>query len=136
MILIDYQALIDAALEARNFSYSPYSTFKVGAALLCSNGKIFTGCNIESAAYSETICAERVAIFKAISQGASGFSAIAIVGGISTPTSYTYPCGSCRQVLSEHCSEELKVVLYDGANIKIQTLGQLFPCSFKKGSIK
>ncbi len=136
MILADYSDLIKEALRAREHSYSPYSTFRVGCAVLCKSGKIFTGCNVENAAYGETVCAERIAIFKAISEGQRDFSAICIVGGIDAITDYTYPCGSCRQVLCEHCDKDFKIVLFDGKNAKSCTLGELFPFSFEKRSIK
>ena len=136
MNLIDYKRLINEAIEARDSSYSPYSKFRVGSAILCDNGNIYTGCNIENASYGETVCAERVAIFKAISNGENSFSAIAIVGGVNEIANFTFPCGSCRQVLCEHCSSELEVVLFDGKNIKLCTLGELFPSSFGKSSIK
>lgn len=134
--MIDYKFLIEKAIIARNASYSPYSSFKVGAAILCQDGEIFTGCNIENAAYSETICAERVAIYNAISRGKRDFCAIAIVGGKEEITDFTYPCGACRQVLSEFCIGGMKIVLFDGENIKLSTLNELFPCNFGKDSIK
>ena len=136
MILTDYKVLIDKAFQARTCSYAPYSSFRVGSALLCESGSIYTGCNIENASYGETVCAERVAIFNALSNGERNFSAIAVIGGIDTVTDYTYPCGSCRQVLSEHCTPELEVILFNGKDIKICTLGELFPSSFGKSSIK
>ena len=132
----DYKELISKAIEAREHSYSPYSKFRVGSAILCENGSIYTGCNVENASFGETVCAERIAIFKAISNGEHNFAAIAIVGGLDQITDYTYPCGSCRQVLSEHCAKELDVVLFDGENIKLCTLGELFPSSFKKDVTK
>lgn len=134
--MVNYDLLIKEAMLARGFSYSPYSHFKVGCALLCKNGKIYTGCNVENAAYSEAICAERTAIVKAVSQGDTEFSAIAIVGGIDEITDFTYPCGACRQVMSELCSEDFEIVLYNGKERKLCTLGQLFSNSFKKESIK
>lgn len=136
MILISNKELIDKALIARNASYSPYSSFKVGAAILCDDGEVFTGCNIENAAFSHTVCAERVAIFKALSQGKRRFDAIAIVGGKDEVTDFTYPCGACRQVLSEFCGADLKIVLFNGNSIKLSTLGELFPFGFDKDSIK
>jgi len=136
MILTDYKALIDKAIDARNHSYSPYSHFRVGSAVLCDSGSIYTGCNVENASYGETVCAERIAIFNAISMGERSFSAIAIVGGVNEIADYTYPCGSCRQVLCEHCPPELEIVLFNGKNIKLCTLGELFPSSFGKESIK
>ena len=135
-ILTDYKKLMDNAVKARELSYSPYSGFKVGAAVLKRDNEVFTGCNIENASYSETVCAERTAIFKAISSGKRDFVAIAIVGGKESITDYTYPCGACRQVLAEHCKSSLKIILFNGENYKICTLGQLFPSSFGKNDIK
>lgn len=94
--------LIEKAYEAQRFSYSPYSNFPVGAALLCDDGTIYTGCNIENAAYSPGNCAERTAVFKAVSEGKNNFTAIAVVGG----KGITSPCGVCRQVLREFVDEE------------------------------
>lgn len=134
--MVNYNLLIKEAQNAREYSYSPYSNFKVGCALLCKNGKIYTGCNVENASFGECICAERAAIVKAISQGDKEFSAIAIVGGIDEICDFTYPCGSCRQVMSEFCESSLEIVLFNGKEIKLCTLGQLFPNSFDKKSIK
>ena len=94
------QKLVEDALQAKNFSYSPYSKFQVGAALLCEDGTIYTGCNIENAAFGPTNCAERTAFFKAVSEGKREFSAIAIAGGRTGEeiSDYAYPCGVCRQV--------------------------------------
>ncbi|MFA5659280.1 MAG: cytidine deaminase, partial [Oscillospiraceae bacterium] len=95
--------LIELAEKAREYSYSPYSEYKVGAALLCKNGRIYTGCNIESATYSPTNCAERTAFFKAVSEGEREFQAIAVVGGkdgeAKDDKQYFFPCGVCRQVM-------------------------------------
>ena len=99
--------MIQTATEQIRFSYAPYSNFKVGASLLSENGDIFTGCNIENAAYSPTNCAERTAFFKAVSQGVRDFQAICIVGGKSgNVTEYITPCGVCRQVMMEFCNPE------------------------------
>ena len=123
--------LIALAAEAMKRSYSPYSNFKVGAALECTDGTVYTGCNIENAAYTPTNCAERTAFFKAISEGRRDFCRIAIVGGkdgvISSPTA---PCGVCRQVMREFCGDDFIILLYDGENIIETTLGELFPRSF------
>lgn len=97
--------LIEAALAAREKSYSPYSGFRVGAALLCSDGTVYTGCNIENRAYGPTNCAERTAFFKAVSEGKRSFDAIAIVGG-KDETVWCYPCGVCRQVMAEFCDAD------------------------------
>lgn len=112
VIVMDNKVLIQKALEARKMSYSPYSNFKVGAALLTKSGKIYTGCNIENAAYTPTNCAERTAFFKAISEGEKEFKSIAIVGGADeNPTEYVYPCGVCRQVMMEFCNpKEFRVI--------------------------
>lgn len=109
---MDNKILIQKALEARKMSYSPYSKFMVGAALLTKSGKIYTGCNIENAAYTPTNCAERTAFFKAVSEGEREFAAIAIVGGAGkNPTEYIYPCGVCRQVMMEFCNpKEFRVI--------------------------
>ena len=127
-----YNFLMDEAKRASAFSYSPYSRFTVGAALLCKDGSVYTGCNIENAAYSPTCCAERVAIFKAVSEGKRDFEAIAIFGaGQDGTQTLCYPCGVCRQVLFEFCGEQLDVVLGDGKDITKVKLGELLPNAFK-----
>lgn len=105
---VDTRLLIQEALLAREHAYAPYSDFAVGAALLSSNGVIYTGCNVESASYSPTNCAERTAIFKAVSEGVREFVAIAVVGGKKgiIPQDYAWPCGVCRQVLMEFCDPQ------------------------------
>ena len=104
--------LIAAALKARQESYSPYSGYCVGAALYAEDGRIFTGCNIENAAYTPTICAERTAFFKAVSEGVLKFRAIAIVGSPrGAVTQYAWPCGVCRQVMMEFCDPDTFVVI-------------------------
>lgn len=132
----NYTQLINEAIRVRENSYSPYSNFKVGASILCKNGKIYTGCNIENSAYSECICAERVALSKAISEGECEFLAISIVGGKNEITDFVYPCGACRQFLSELCSPQLEVVLFNGKESRATTLGDLLPSSFNKSDIK
>lgn len=126
--------LINEALEARRQSYSPYSGFAVGAALLCEDGTIFRGCNIENAAYSATNCAERTAVFKAVSEGNMKFRAIAIVGGPKErePEDFCAPCGVCRQVLAEFCDPEtFKIVLMNGdGEIREYLLKELLPLGF------
>lgn len=128
--------LIELALVARQKSYSPYSGFSVGAALLCKNGRVFTGCNIENSGYSATNCAERTAIFKAVSEGETEFEKIAVVGGNaveSVPEKYCPPCGICRQVLREFCSCDFEVVIArTSEDYKTMTLGELLPESFDK----
>jgi len=120
--------LINLAHMAKNKSYSPYSKFRVGAALLTKDNKVFQGANIENASYSVTICAERTAVFAAKLEGYSEFSTIAIV---SDSKDYISPCGSCRQVLMELCGEELNVLLTNGnGDIKSFKLKELLPFSF------
>ena len=120
--------LVREALEARKQSYCPYSGFAVGAALLCGDGTVFRGCNIENAAYSPTVCAERVAMLRAIYEGEREFDALAIVWDGDTPA---VPCGVCRQVMREFCGEDFVILLarQDGA-IRRFTLAQLLPESF------
>lgn len=128
---MDNKQLMAEALKAREKSYSPYSNFCVGAALLCKNGKVYTGCNIENAAYTPSNCAERTAIFKAVSEGERDFEAIAIVGGKRGERGvFCAPCGVCRQVIAEFCDKDFKIVLGDADNIKVHTLGTLLPFAF------
>jgi len=124
--------LFDVAEKMLNFSYSPYSHFCVGAALLCADGTIYTGCNIENAAYGPSNCAERTAIFKAVSEGKKDFVAIAIVGGKNgVIEDFCPPCGVCRQVLAEFCKKDFLILLKDKKNqVKEFTLEQLLPESF------
>lgn len=124
--------LTEKAIEARSASYSPYSSFAVGAALLCADGTIYTGANIENASYTPTVCAERVAFFAAVHDGHREFSAIAIVGGkAGEPISeYCPPCGVCRQVMGEFCDGDFKIILSDGKTPRIMTLDEIFPSRF------
>lgn len=130
--------LILKAEEMTNFSYSPYSNFRVGAALLTKDEEIFTGCNIENAAYGATMCAERTAFFKAISNGKKAFSAIAIVGGKNgVIEDYCPPCGTCLQVMMEFCDpEEFTIILTNKTtgsedfHIKMYKLKDLLPLGF------
>ena len=125
--------LIDTAIEQLKFSYTPYSNFKVGAALLAKNGEIFTGCNIENASYTPTNCAERTAFFKAVSEGVREFRAICIVGGKDGKlTEYTAPCGVCRQVMMEFCNPKtFQIILaVDKERYEIYTLEELMPLGF------
>lgn len=126
------EKLIKKAIEMLNFSYAPYSNFHVGAALLTSEGEIYTGCNIENAAYGPSNCAERTAIFKALSEGKKEFEAIAVVGGKNGKIeNFCPPCGVCRQVLAEFCKKDFEIVLAKSTNeYKIMTLEQLLPESF------
>lgn len=131
---IDYQELLKKAYEAKAFSYAPYSSFHVGAALLAADGTVYTGCNIENAAYSPTNCAERTAFFKAVSEGTTSFTAIAIAG---EGHSYLYPCGVCRQVMQEFCDENTFEIIIsrNPDDYKIFKLSELFPGSFSKNDI-
>ena len=126
------EKLIAKAIEMLNFSYVPYSNFHVGAALLTSEGEIYTGCNIENAAYGPSNCAERTAIFKAVSEGKKEFEAIAVVGGKNGKIKdFCPPCGVCRQVLAEFCKKDFEIILAKSTEeYKIMTLEQLLPESF------
>ncbi len=134
---MSYDDLVKKAEDMLAFSYAPYSHFHVGAALLAKDGSVWTGCNIENAAYGPSNCAERTAVFKAVSEGCREFEAIAIVGGAedregkAVIDDFCPPCGVCRQVLSEFCSKDFKIILANGrGEQKIFTLGQLLPESF------
>lgn len=127
------EKLIDTAIEQLKFSYTPYSNFKVGAALLTKSGKVYTGCNIENASYTPTNCAERTAFFKAVSEGVRDFQAICIVGGKDGKlTEYTAPCGVCRQVMMEFCNPKtFQIILaVDKERYEIYTLEELMPLGF------
>lgn len=127
------EKLIDTAIEQLKFSYTPYSNFKVGAALLTKSGKIYTGCNMENASYTPTNCAERTAFFKAVSEGVRDFQAICIVGGKDGKlTEYTAPCGVCRQVMMEFCNPKtFQIILaVDKERYEIYTLEELMPLGF------
>ena len=125
------RTLITRALAQRELAYAPYSHFQVGAALQTKEGAIYTGCNIENAAYTPTNCAERTAFFKAISEGARDFAAIAIVGGAegAAPSDYTAPCGVCRQVMQEFCApDDFKIILARSEDdYRLMTLRELLP---------
>ncbi|EHL18671.1 cytidine deaminase [Peptoanaerobacter stomatis] len=133
--------LIRLAFKARENAYTPYSNFKVGAALLAKNGKIYQGCNIENATYSPTNCAERTAFFKAVSEGVREFNAIAIVGGLKTTKNgefeYTPPCGVCRQVMMEFCDyDNFTVILAKSEQeYKEYKLSEIMPLGFNKNNL-
>ncbi len=124
--------LIALAKQARKAAYAPYSGFLVGAALLCADGTVYTGCNIENAAFSPTNCAERTAFFKAVSEGKHEFTAMAIVAGPRDgKLSTTAPCGVCRQVMAEFCGPDFRILLgKEGEEYTCHTLAELLPCSF------
>lgn len=146
---MDDKTLMRTAIQAREYSYSPYSNFRVGAALLCKDGSVYTGCNMENAAYTPGICAERAAIYKAVSEGKREFQAIAIVGGAlgrkvnsaesgregalgQETLSLTAPCGVCRQVMREFCDPEtFRIILGTGEeDLRTYLLKELLPLSF------
>lgn len=121
------------ALEARKMAYAPYSHFRVGACLLCADGTMFSGCNIENAAFGPTNCAERTAIFKAVSEGHKSFTAIAIAGGKESAAGLDFcsPCGVCRQVMREFCRDDFVIILAcSEEEYRLYTLGELLPESF------
>ena len=121
-----HEELMKAAENAMQLAYAPYSNFKVGAALLCGDGTVFTGCNVENASYGVTNCAERTALFKAVSEGHTDFVAIAIVGGPDgVSAGPCYPCGTCRQALAEFVKPDFEVCLKDDA-------GTVFVCNFNE----
>ncbi|MGH4050980.1 MAG: cytidine deaminase [Clostridium sp.] len=130
---MDYRKLAKIAIDARENAYVPYSKFKVGAAVLMADGSIYTGCNIENASYGATNCAERTAIFKAVSEGHKEIKAIAIVGDMSTNT---YPCGICRQVIVEFASKDIDIILVKNEeNYIIKTMEEILPGAFTKGDL-
>ena len=125
------EQLCELAKKAMLGAYAPYSGYWVGAALLCSDGTVYTGCNIENASYTPTVCAERTAFFKAVSDGKREFSAIAICGGKEgNITGFFPPCGVCRQVMREFCKDDFIVYLIGDGEVKTRTLAQLLPDSF------
>ena len=129
--------LMELAVKARKNAYAPYSGFCVGAALLAKNGKVYLGCNIENAAYTPTNCAERTALFKAVSEGEREFTAIAIVGGKGDePKEFCAPCGVCRQALAEFCDNGFRLLLGTPDNIRVYTLAEILPYSFGKNDLK
>lgn len=129
--------LMQCAIEARKKSYSPYSNFRVGAALLGKSGKVYTGCNVENAAYTPTNCAERTAVFKAVSEGECEFASIAIVGGMYEDIAdFCAPCGVCRQVLAEFCDGDFRIIMGNPDDIRVSTLAELLPFSFGKNDLQ
>lgn len=130
--------LCKGANDAMKNAYAPYSGYKVGAALLTEKGKLFAGCNIENAAYTPTVCAERVALFNAISSGERNFTAIAVAGGKDGVISGAFPpCGVCRQVMAEFCAPDFTVLVVTGEDsYKKYTLNELFPQAFTPKNIE
>lgn len=129
---LNAKSLIEAARKARLNAYAPYSKFKVGAALLAQSGKIYTGCNVENASYGLACCAERNAVFKAVSEGEKDFRAIAIASDSAEPTA---PCGACRQVLNEF-APNIKIIMAGLNGTKISSLKKLLPFAFGPKSLK
>ena len=129
--------LMQLAEEARKFSYCPYSHFAVGAALLTCDGKVYTGCNIEGSSYTPTNCAERTAVFKAVSEGEREFATIAVIGAPEDEKGkFCAPCGVCRQVLREFCSLDFRILLGTPEEVKAFTLEELLPASFAPSDLK
>ncbi|MCI8494787.1 MAG: cytidine deaminase [Lachnospiraceae bacterium] len=130
-----YQNLIAQAMAAKESAYAPYSRFRVGAALLTANGKVYTGCNVENVSFSATNCAERTAVYKAVSEGEREFSAIVVHGDNHD---YLPPCGICRQVLAEFCDlDSFQVILANNEqDYKVMTLAELLPGAFQPGDLK
>ena len=126
------EELMVLAKEAMTRAYAPYSGFWVGAALLGADGRVYTGCNVENGAFSPTICAERTAFAKAISEGCREFSAMAVCGGKDgVIAGFCTPCGVCRQVMGEFCGDDFPVYITDGKTLKVRTLKELLPDSFQ-----
>ena len=130
-----YQNLIAHAMAAKESAYAPYSRFRVGAALLTANGKVYTGCNVENVSFSATNCAERTAVYKAVSEGEREFSAIVVHGDNHD---YLPPCGICRQVLAEFCDlDSFQVILANNEqDYKVMALAELLPGAFQPGDLK
>jgi len=130
--MIDYKLLAAAAVEAKDRAYAPYSKFHVGAALLCADGNVYIGCNVESAAYSATICAERTALTKAISEGTRQIRAIAVSGSFpGKEGNYCYPCGECRQMLNEFVTDDFEVIIAKTADdFRVHQWEEILPYGF------
>ncbi|NLB20118.1 MAG: cytidine deaminase [Clostridium sp.] len=130
-----YNDLIEAALEARNFAYAPYSGFPVGSSVMMEDGTIFTGCNVENASFGATNCAERTAMFTAIAKGHQKMKALAVVGDLNT---YTYPCGICRQVMVEFAENpQIPIIIIKSKEeFLVKTLEELLPGAFTKGDLE
>ena len=129
--------LMAHAIEARKNAYAPYSHFRVGAALLTSDGRVYTGCNIENAAYTPTNCAERTAFFKAVSEGVRAFSAIAVAGGGGAePDALCAPCGVCRQVMAEFCGKDFRIILGNAHTQRVVSFADLLPLAFSPKNLE
>jgi cytidine deaminase len=128
----EYDALVAAAIRARENAHAAFSNFRVGAALRASSGRIFGGCNVENATYGLTVCAERVAIFKAISEGERGFDAIAVVTDTDT---LTPPCGACRQIIWEFCGDVPVVMANLRGKVEVARMCEIFPRPFDASNL-
>ena len=135
--MTDRKALVEAAVAARDRVYSPYSRFCVGAALLCADGEVIIGANVENSSYGGTICAERVALTSAVVSGKRDFKAIAIVGAHCGEeiNAICAPCGICRQFIAEFCDKDFEILLYDGKEIVSYTLEEILPMAFTKNDL-
>ena len=131
------EELIQAAMEAMGRAYAPYSGYKVGAALLCADGTVYQGCNLENASYTPTVCAERTAFFKALTEGKRDFTAIAVCGGKGgVITGQFPPCGVCRQVMREFCGDDFRIYMVgSGGSYETATLAELLPHSFRPENV-
>lgn len=128
------QLLIEKAIEAKEKAYAPYSNFKVGAALITEDNKLYTGCNIENSSYGATNCAERTAIFKAVSEGHCKIKMMAVVGN---EKDYAYPCGICRQVIGEFATKDFQIIIIKNREeYIIKTLDDIMPLAFNSQSLK
>ena len=132
---MNYEVLVQRAKEAMQHAYAPYSGYKVGAALLCSDGTVYEGCNIENASFTPTVCAERSAFFKAVYDGHREFTAIAVCGGKDGVITGPFPpCGVCRQVMREFCEDDFEILLIDAEGYQVRTLAQILPDSFRSST--
>jgi cytidine deaminase len=125
--MTEHDKLIAAARQARENAHAPYSNFRVGAALRAQSGRVFTGCNVENATYGLTLCAERVAIFKAVSEGEHGFEAIAVLADSDCPAA---PCGACRQIIWEFCGDVEVILANLKGQVEVHRVSRLFPRPF------
>ncbi|MCL2840696.1 MAG: cytidine deaminase [Defluviitaleaceae bacterium] len=135
---MDYKQLAQTAIDAKKMAYVPYSKFRVGAALLTKSGKTYTGCNVESAAYSPTCCAERTALVKAVSEGEKEFAAIAVAGSAEGGApQYCYPCGVCRQFLNEFATSDMEVIVVKTADdYRVHSFDEILPHGFGPENLK
>ncbi|MDU4888952.1 MAG: cytidine deaminase [Clostridium sp.] len=130
---MEIKELVKLSIEAREKAYVPYSNFKVGAAVEMEDGSVYTGCNIENASYGAANCAERTAIFKAVSEGHTSIKKIAVVGDMSA---FTSPCGICRQVIAEFASDDIEIIIVKNEDeYQVKTLEEILPGAFRKSDL-